>query len=209
MHCNSFLFTLSNPSEHTTTANTSEKTDRVYQFDLPNERVLIYQVFAYCIIFINMLLLLLMDYKLQSPNLKISIIVCAALFVALMLWDRYLLKHKNRLQSLGIIILILGFRWYQYEMGWAFLVNVVLWFLYLISKRKLSITITEEMVRYPSFPEKKINWAEISNLILKDGMLTIDLKNNKVYQHYIKDADAITNEQDFNEFCNRQLEQNR
>ena len=186
------------PNSDTTAGN-------VYQFELPNARVLIYQVFAYCIILLNILGQLIIDYQRKSPNFKVSLLVCLVLFVLLILWDVYLLRKKNTLQSLGIIILILGFRWYQYAMGWGFVLNVLLWFLYLIARRRLIITISKEEVRYPSFPVKKISWDQISNLILKDDILTIDLKNNKVYQHFVKDADQLVQEEEFNEFCKVQL----
>lgn len=176
-----------------------------YRFVIPNARTLIYQVFAYGIIFLNLLGQLLMDYRRNSPNLKISILVCAVLFLLFILRDISLLRKKNTLQSLGIIILILGFRWYQYALGWGFAINVLLWFLYLVSRRQLVILVTPQEIRYPSFPVKRIAWGEISNLVLKDDILTIDLKNNKIYQHFVKDADQVADEAVFNEFCRKQL----
>lgn len=172
---------------------------------IPNARVLIYQVFAYGIIFLNILGQLLMDYQRNSPNLRISVLVCALLFILFIFRDIYLLRKKNTLQSLGIVILILGFRWYQYALGWGFAINVLLWFLYLVSRRQLAIDVTPEEIRYPSFPVKKIPWSAVSNLVLKADILTIDLKNNKVYQHFVKDADQIVSEEIFNEFCRKQL----
>ncbi|WP_018630240.1 hypothetical protein [Niabella aurantiaca] len=191
---------------HNKPAVTSAETGPEYHFVIPNTRRLIYQVFAYGIIFLNLLGQLLMDYRRNSPNLKISILVCAALFVLLILWDIYRLRKKNTLQSLGIILLILGFRWYQYALGWGFVINVALWFLYLIARRKLVITVSTQEIRYPSYPVKKIAWDEISNLVLKDDILTIDLRNNKIYQHLVKDADQEVDEAEFNDFCRKQME---
>lgn len=176
-----------------------------YRFIIPNARILIYQVFAYCIIFLNLLGQLVLDYRHNSSNFTFSVVICGALLLLLVLWDRYLLRKKNRLQSLGIIMLILGFRWYQYAMGWGFVINVLLWFLYLVSRRQLVISITADSVSYPSFPAKKIPWDQVSNLILKDDILTIDLKNNKIYQHLVKEEDQAVNEAEFNEFCRRSI----
>jgi hypothetical protein len=56
-----------------------------------------------------------------------------------------------------------------------------------------------------TFPQKKYNWNQVNNVIIKDGILTIDLKNNKLMQ---KDVDADiseADEQDFNDFCREQL----
>ncbi|MCD2422970.1 hypothetical protein LQ567_09370 [Niabella pedocola] len=196
---------MSDPTQNNSPAAIATEAGPGYRFVIPNARVLIYQVFAYGIIFLNMLGQLLMDYQRNSPNLKISVLVCVLLFVMFIFRDVYLLRKKNALQSLGIVILILGFRWYQYALGWGFAINVLLWFLYLVARRQLVINITVEEIRYPSFPVKKIAWNEISNLVLKADILTIDLKNNKIYQHFIKDADQIVSETIFNEFCRKQL----
>ncbi|MBZ4187950.1 hypothetical protein [Niabella beijingensis] len=190
---------------HNNPASASPEAGAEYRFVIPNARVLVYQVFAYGIIFLNLLGQLLMDYQRNSPNLKVSILVCTAVFILFLLRDRYLLRKKNTLQSLGIVLLILGFRWYQYSIGWGFVINVVLWFLYLVARRQLVISISSQEVRYPSFPAKKIGWSEISNLLLKDDILTIDLKNNKIYQHFVKDDTADVDEAAFNEFCRKQL----
>jgi hypothetical protein len=62
------------------------------------------------------------------------------------------------------------------------------------------------MISYPSFPQKKIEWNEVSNLILKDNILTIDLKNNKLIQHTIKENEnKDLDETAFNIFIQQQL----
>ncbi|MGC4034655.1 MAG: hypothetical protein QM764_01750 [Chitinophagaceae bacterium] len=48
----------------------------------------------------------------------------------------------------------------------------------------------------------------MSNAILKDGILTIDFKNNKIIQAEIDEEYAVVNEKEFNEFCKRQLSNN-
>ncbi|HRX94260.1 MAG TPA: hypothetical protein P5158_09100, partial [Chitinophagaceae bacterium] len=58
---------------------------------------------------------------------------------------------------------------------------------------------------YPSFPVTKIQWNELNNIILKDEVLTIDLKSNKLIQHSIGNANNSVNEEEFNEFCRQQL----
>ena len=50
-------------------------------------------------------------------------------------------------------------------------------------------------------------WKDISNVVLKDGILTIDLKNNKLIQSVISKESADINEREFNLFCKEQLNQ--
>jgi hypothetical protein len=41
---------------------------------------------------------------------------------------------------------------------------------------------------------------------MKDGVLTIDFKNNKIIQQSIDEARSSVNEKEFNEFCQKQLQ---
>jgi hypothetical protein len=55
---------------------------------------------------------------------------------------------------------------------------------------------------------RKHDWAEISNIVLKDGILTIDFKNNRLFQKEtddLDDDDYDGEEDEFNEFCQEQL----
>ena len=67
------------------------------------------------------------------------------------------------------------------------------------------VSINESNITYPSLPKKKFNWKELSNLILKDGLLTIDLKNNRIIQQPIAETSSTIDEKEFNEFCKQQL----
>ncbi len=50
------------------------------------------------------------------------------------------------------------------------------------------------------------DWDNFSNIVLKDGILTIDFKNNKLLQLDIEEKNSF-NEIQFNDFCDRQITQ--
>lgn len=56
-----------------------------------------------------------------------------------------------------------------------------------------------------TFPKKQFPWSMIQNAIIKDDVITIDFKNNKLIQKDINEpvSDSITNE--FNVFCAEQI----
>jgi len=56
-----------------------------------------------------------------------------------------------------------------------------------------------------SFPKKYYYWNEISNAVIKDGILTIDLRNNHLIQKEIENPGSDKAERDFNEFCRERL----
>ena len=54
-----------------------------------------------------------------------------------------------------------------------------------------------EKIEQKNFPWKKYQWSEMSNVVLKDHILTMDFKNNKVIQAEI---DNQVDEKAFNSF---------
>ena len=62
-----------------------------------------------------------------------------------------------------------------------------------------------EEISFNSFPRKILLWKDVNNVVLKDGILTIDLKNNTLIQKPLNDEVDKHIEQEFNEFCKEQL----
>jgi hypothetical protein len=58
---------------------------------------------------------------------------------------------------------------------------------------------------FNSFPKKMVLWPTLNNVILKDGLLTIDLKNNTLIQKQVNDPVEQQVEQEFNAFCKEQI----
>ena len=71
------------------------------------------------------------------------------------------------------------------------------------SRHPLEIGVSDDQVVINTFFRKRYHWKEFSNLVLKDNLLTLDFKNNKIIQKEIMWQDV--NEKEFNAFCNEQL----
>lgn len=52
---------------------------------------------------------------------------------------------------------------------------------------------------------KEISWEELTNVLIKDNLLTIDFKNNKLYQKEISTPVPKETEKEFNTFCQKHL----
>jgi len=179
-----------------------------YQFIIPNKKLVTYQVFSYAIILLNIAGLYLLGPQQEVWGQGIYILLlCLAVFRAI--WDYRAYKKQKGLMSNVLLLVIIALFWSRTAYNIGIWINLLLAGLYFISTRKLKIDILEEGVSYPTFPAKNIPWSDISNLILKDDILTIDLKNNKIYQHQIEYVDNVVNEAEFNDFCTRKLEAGR
>ena len=102
----------------------------------------------------------------------------------------------------GICWIIIGF----YLNGILSLVFSVLGF---TAVKKIKIDFTSKHIIYPSFPKKIFLWQEVENIILKEGILTIDLKNNTLIQFTLNENEQEhLNESDFNIFVQQQINSN-
>lgn len=85
----------------------------------------------------------------------------------------------------------------------------ILYFLAVVSEKQVKfpqeIAFHDEGIVINSLPKKRYSWQEIGNVVLKDGILTIDLKNNKLIQKEIESSSSAKEEAEFNEFCRNRL----
>ena len=88
----------------------------------------------------------------------------------------------------------------------AFLAGAILLFwIYLVQKRNgEKIVVSFQQIILPGFFSIRIiEWKELSNVVKKDDLLTLDFKNNKLLQVEVLKADG--SEEEFNRFCQQQL----
>ena len=124
----------------------------------------------------------------------------------------------------GIISLIkkrrLGFAYFRWPLliaaiGWLTLSNVWMALLYAAAgllerqvKFPQEIGFSEKEIAFNTFPKRKLNWNEVNNVLIKDGLITIDQKNNKLFQKEIDAGVSLQVENEFNAFCKHQLQKN-
>ncbi|PZP42627.1 MAG: hypothetical protein DI598_16725 [Pseudopedobacter saltans] len=67
------------------------------------------------------------------------------------------------------------------------------------------IGIDEEGILFNTLPKKHYAWREIRNVVIKDNLLTIDFKSNKLLQKEVSDDVPYMMEQEFNAYCKGKL----
>jgi len=95
--------------------------------------------------------------------------------------------------------------WLGTDIWWLSLILLLFIVLDFLALRKLVVKVSETDISMPALFVKKVGWFELTNVILKDDLLTIDFKNNKLFQQLILNSDWDVNEKEFNEFCKLQL----
>ncbi|OIQ97349.1 hypothetical protein GALL_206080 [mine drainage metagenome] len=116
-------------------------------------------------------------------------------------------KRKGKEVYYRFGLLIAAFGWYLNKSEWLFfsIAYLVIGVLEKPLKVLPEAAFDKEEIVFNSFPQKKYLWKDVANAILKDNILTIDLKNNKLIQKEIDAEISEADEKDFNEFCREQL----
>jgi hypothetical protein len=61
------------------------------------------------------------------------------------------------------------------------------------------------IVKYALY-SRVYKWADMSNVVLKDGILTLDFKSNKIFQSEVEENETPVDEKEFNRFCTEQIQ---
>jgi hypothetical protein len=89
---------------------------------------------------------------------------------------------------------------------WLVFVFIMLALLEYQAKYAIEIGFSDNEIVFNSLFKKRYNWKQFSNIVLKDGLLTLDFSNNRILQREVDDDDEDdASEEEFNEYCSRQL----
>lgn len=166
---------------------------------LKNDKILQYRRLALIIGIIHCIVFIFLIFSQNS--FFIRALSAAGILVIVLIW---LLKRKQPIVS-GIIdpvnygYFFLAITWLLFGYIWLVPVLLLLGILNWIAAKPPLVIISAESIIYPSIPRKIISWNELNNVVLKDNILTIDFKNDKLLQAEV-DRLAEVNEKDFNVF---------
>ena len=176
-----------------------------YEIFLKNHKVKFYSRFGWLIIIINFFVIAYLTYVLDKLSMNKLPLMVLAVVILISLY--FTIVKKNDLADLKHLVpfCIILPAWINLDFPWIAGLNAVLFLMSLIAGKTPVIYIDDREIFYPSFPKKKIKWNELTNMILKDGYLTIDFKNNKLIQQLVDETQTRIDEKEFNEFCQQQL----
>lgn len=181
-----------------------------FQIILKNEKIRFYNQISWIIIFIHIVIFIYFSFFAEDKRVQTGSIASLTLIFLFFLL-RFFLKKKNFKWYPGFTAFysLLMVSWVSVGYYWIAFIPGIFDILTAIVCRKLVSTFSKSKIIYPSFPIKTFEWEKLNNVILKDGLLTIDLKNNKLIQQYIEESKTSIDEKEFNDFCSEQLKVNK
>lgn len=89
---------------------------------------------------------------------------------------------------------------------WLSLLFIALALLEYQAKYSLEIGFADKHVMINSLFKKRYGWDQFNNIVLKDGLITLDFTNNKLLQReVVDDEEDEADEDEFNLYCQEQL----
>jgi len=176
-----------------------------FELILKNEKQRSYIRFSWLMIIANLAFFVYISASSWFKNIGPLLYVLLAIIAIIVIHYSKEQRGKPRLYILFLII-ILG--WINTRTYWWVAIPIlILMILDEIARRDLVVKVLADKMIYPSWPKREIKWVELSNVILKDWILTIDFKNNKIIQHEVTNGkgDYDIYEKEFNDFCKQQL----
>ncbi|MBX3257753.1 MAG: hypothetical protein KF862_26730 [Chitinophagaceae bacterium] len=128
-------------------------------------------------------------------------------FIPVALFRNWWIKRKrNPYITYKHPLLVTGIVWlFVPGMRWIFILFVLFVLFDHQARQHLEIGVSDDQVVINTFFRKRFQWNELSNVVLKDNLLTLDFKNNKILQREIDPHLSEADEEDFNEFCAEQV----
>jgi hypothetical protein len=144
--------------------------------------------------------------KIHDDRIYISLVAAAILFIGLVinliLWRRSVSRVRFR-----FLLLAAAVGWAFSKQPWMAGLFMVLILLEWFSKRPSEIGFHHDKVVLNMTLKEQFTWKAFNNVILKDGLLTLDFANNRLLQKEVLEDDDEDNadEEEFNAYCRRQL----
>jgi hypothetical protein len=126
-------------------------------------------------------------------------------FIAgLLIRNAYLYYRTDKEIYYSKALLIAGLVWTKMPyFEWLVIVFAFLALLEYQAKRAPEIGFAHDHIMINKLFRKKISWSEIDNVVLKDGWLTIDFRNNKLLQKKIDAGENEASDEEFNEWVRK------
>jgi hypothetical protein len=176
-----------------------------YSIVITNERYKITKIVKLFFLLVNAFAITYVALVTDQPKRIVWAVMTLLVVIGSLLPKKnYINRFFSQSSIAGYIWLAIG--WMTLENYWMLLAVIVFAAINSMLKERYEIKFFDNLITINTFPRREIKWFELNNVMLKDGILTIDFRNDKLMQSEInqEESDADTEEQ-FNNYCQQQL----
>lgn len=173
-----------------------------FEIVIKNEKIKSYRTIAFILLLINISAFILMLFYDAFRYQAASAILLAGIYIVMRI---YFTKKNHQGHYLDqILIFVLAGCWLGLQNYYLMAALLFIGIIYYLALQKIRILFTPKEVRKLNFPQRVYEWNFFNNVIIKDNMLTLDFKNNHLFQAEIEPQGNL-NEKEFNQFARAQL----
>jgi len=153
-----------------------------------------------------------------SYHFNLILSVCAAIILGGLVFNLVLARRRRRAAGTGAIPVRYWYWMMVAAIGWVimpFLSWLIVPFALLAllesqTKHPLEIGFDQERIVINTLIKREHRWTAFTNVILKDGLLTLDFKDNRLLQkEVLDDGEEDADEDEFNTWCRERLAEAR
>lgn len=143
-----------------------------------------------------------MQYHAGEPgSLTGNFILPPVIFAIILIRFVFILRRKDiRFTQIHFTVLLTVCWALNQQYIFAGIILLLGSFEYLVN-RDTTCIVDAQGVRLNTIPARKYNWAELQQVLIKDGMFTIDRKDNHIFQVDVSEEVLSFSEEEFNVFC--------
>jgi len=138
----------------------------------------------------------------NASNFAINIIAAILLLIAAFFVNKLMVKYKVNtivILSLAAIIFFIA----THSIAFALMLVLSSIIIKKLYKQPVINVNSHGIIINKTLSNTTHLWSEFNNIILKDDLLTLDFKDNKLLQLNIEADETLTDESSFNNFCSR------
>lgn len=161
--------------------------------------------FSLLLLVISALLFLREQY--YSSNVKIAYLFGGLGVAAIVCRNIYLQKKSSRPVYYNSALFIAAIAWVTMPyLSWLFIPFALMGLFERQAKMPLEVGFTDKEIAINTLIRRRYAWSDFNNIILKDDLLTLDFKNNRLLQRPTIDEEGDAGEEEFNVYCQQQLQ---
>ncbi len=172
-----------------------------YWIIVKNERIKSYRFLALILVLLNVVVfifLLAYDYKRYEATASLLL-----LGIYFFIRSNIAKKNNQKYYIDEIMFFVLAGCWVGLQNYLLAVCCIFLGLLFHVSLQKIQFVFNAEAIRKLNFPKALYEWNQFTNVMIKDKILTLDFKNNKLMQ--LETEQERIDEATFNQFAKQQL----
>jgi hypothetical protein len=178
----------------------------VYQYVVTLENTSRKYIDTFSLLLLTISALLFLREQYIFPKVNIAYLLCGIGIAAIIGWNKYQQKKNNQTVYYNSALFITAIGWIVMPyLNWLFIPFALLGLFERQAKMPLEVGFTDNEIAINTLIRRRYKWSDFNNIILKDDLLTLDFKNNRLLQRETIDEEGDAEEDEFNDYCREKL----